>query len=144
MPRIASIVPMPTIVWKETRTTFTGGRFHGGTASSPWTRAPGSWKASTESAFGMRTPYRTCPCPYRPRTCNGAPLVVLARPSIAASLVGSYLLIVRAPSRRRGPGSPRLPGPDVDDAAGNQPGAARWFIHALTEMTIHDPRNPVT
>ena len=44
----------------------------------------------------MRTPYRTCPCSYRPRTCNGAPLVVLARPSIAASLVGSSLLIVRA------------------------------------------------
>src|SRR4051794_39982378 len=74
MPRIASIVPMPTIVWKETRTTLTGGRFHGGTASSPRTRALGSWKASTESAFGMRTPYRTCPSSYRPRTCNGAPL----------------------------------------------------------------------
>jgi hypothetical protein len=30
---------MPTIVWKETRTTLTGGRFHGGTALSPRTRA---------------------------------------------------------------------------------------------------------
>jgi hypothetical protein len=49
-----------------------------------------------ESTFGMRTWYRTCPCSYRPRTCNGAPLVVSARPSIAASLVGWSLLIVRA------------------------------------------------
>src|SRR4051794_22830094 len=61
MPRIASMVPMPTMVWKEKRTTLTGGRFAGRTASSPWTRAPGLWKASTESALGMRTPYRTCP-----------------------------------------------------------------------------------
>src|SRR3954470_12981161 len=98
MPRIARMVPMPTMVWKEKRTTLTGGRFAGRTASSPWTRAPGLWKASTESALGMRTPYRTCPCSYRPRTCSGAPLVVLARPSIAASLVGwSRLMAARGP-----------------------------------------------
>ena len=38
----------------------------------------------------------------------------------------------------------RLPGVDVDDAAGNSRKPLGWFIHPLTEMTIHDPRNPVT
>ena len=55
-PSSASSVPMPTIAWKQMRTMFTGGRSSGATASRPSTRALGSWKASTESIFGMPMP----------------------------------------------------------------------------------------
>ena len=47
---------MPTIVWKATRTTLTGGRSSGGTFSRPSTRALGSWKASNDNNRGNGTP----------------------------------------------------------------------------------------
>ena len=79
---------MPTISWNATRTTLTGGRRAGETVSSPLTVAFGLWNASSESSLGIAIPSRTWPPVYQPRTCSEAPRVVLARPSIAASLTG--------------------------------------------------------
>ena len=79
---------MPTIVWKENRTTLTGGWSPSGTMPSPFTTAFGLWKASSESSFGISIPQTTA-CPlYQPSKCSAAPLVVVERPSIAASLTG--------------------------------------------------------
>jgi hypothetical protein len=41
---------------KLLRTTPTGGRSSAGTASRPSTVASGSWKASSESSFGISIP----------------------------------------------------------------------------------------
>jgi len=87
-PSSASRVPMPTIVWKENRTTLTGGCSASGTMFSPLTVALGLWKASSESSLGISTPQTTA-CPlYHPSRCSAAPRVVVASPSIAASLTG--------------------------------------------------------
>jgi hypothetical protein len=87
-PRSASSVPMPTMAWNEIRTTLTGGWSASGTMSSPLTVAPGLWKASSDSSRGISTPQTTA-CPlYQPSRCSAAPRVVVARPSIAASLTG--------------------------------------------------------
>ncbi len=59
---------MPTIVWKAIRTTLTGGRSSGGTASRPWIVAFGSCLARIDSPFGMGIPYLTSPFSYQPRT----------------------------------------------------------------------------
>ncbi|HEX4833657.1 MAG TPA: hypothetical protein VH478_21480 [Trebonia sp.] len=84
----ASRLPMPTIVWNAKRTTFTGGWSPRGTMSRPCTVAPGLWKASSDSSLGISMPHTTA-CPlYQPSRCSAAPLVVVARPSIAASLTG--------------------------------------------------------
>ena len=47
---------MPTIVWKATRTMFTGGRSSGATASRPRMVAFGSCSASSDSSLGISTP----------------------------------------------------------------------------------------
>ena len=79
---------MPTIAWNANRTTFTGGWSASGTMSRPWTVALGLWNASRDSSRGISMPQTTA-CPlYKPRMCSAAPLVVVARPSIAASLTG--------------------------------------------------------
>jgi hypothetical protein len=54
-------VPIPTISWKQLRTKPTGGRFAGGTASSPLIVEFGSCVASSESILGTRTPPWTLP-----------------------------------------------------------------------------------
>jgi hypothetical protein len=87
-PSSASRVPMPTIVWKENRTTLTGGWSASGTMFSPLTVAFGLWNASSDSSRGISTPQTTA-CPlYQPSRCSAAPRVVVARPSIAASFTG--------------------------------------------------------
>ena len=53
---------MPTIVWKEYRTTLTGGWSASGTMSSPFTTAFGLWNASRDSSFGISKPHTTA-CP---------------------------------------------------------------------------------
>jgi hypothetical protein len=79
---------MPTIVWKENRTTLTGGWSASGTMFRPLTTALGLWKARMDSSFGISMPQTTA-CPlYQPSRCSAAPLVVVASPSIAASLTG--------------------------------------------------------
>jgi hypothetical protein len=79
---------MPTMVWKDSRTTLTGGWSASGTMFRPLTVAFGLWKASSDSSLGICTPQTTA-CPlYQPSRCSAAPWVVLARPSIAASLTG--------------------------------------------------------
>jgi hypothetical protein len=79
---------MPTMVWKANRTTLTGGWSASGTMFRPLTAALGLWKASSDRSFGISTPQTTA-CPlYQPSRCSAAPLVVVARPSIAASLTG--------------------------------------------------------
>jgi hypothetical protein len=79
---------MPTMVWNANRTTLTGGWSASGTMSSPCTTAFGLWKASSESSLGISTPQTTA-CPlYQPSRCSAAPRVVVASPSIAASLTG--------------------------------------------------------
>jgi hypothetical protein len=84
----ASRVPIPTMVWNENRTTLTGGWPASGTMFSPLTTAFGLWKESSDSSFGISIPQTTA-CPlYQPSTCSAAPRVVVARPSIAASLTG--------------------------------------------------------
>jgi hypothetical protein len=81
-------VPIPTIVWKEIRTTLTGGWSASDTMLRPFTTAFGLWNASSESSRGISIPQTTA-CPlYQPSRCSAAPLVVVARPSIAASLTG--------------------------------------------------------
>ena len=67
---------------------LTGGRWAGGTASRPSTRALGLWKASTESILGIPMPNFTSPSWYQPRTWIGAPRSVLPSPSSAASFTG--------------------------------------------------------
>jgi hypothetical protein len=87
-PSSASSVPIPTIVWKDSRTTFTGGWSASGTMSRPLTTAFGLWKARMDSSFGISIPQTTA-CPlYQPSRCSAAPRVVVASPSIAASLTG--------------------------------------------------------
>ena len=87
-PSSASSVPIPTIVWKANRTTLTGGWSASGTMSRPLTAAFGLWKASSDSSLGISMPQTTA-CPlYQPRRCSAAPRVVVASPSIAASLTG--------------------------------------------------------
>ena len=84
----ASSVPMPTIAWNARRTTFTGGWSASETMSRPRTTAFGLWSASRDSSRGISTPHTTA-CPsYQPSRCSAAPLVVVARPSMAASLTG--------------------------------------------------------
>ena len=79
---------MPTMVWKEIRTTLTGGWSASGTMSRPLTTAFGLWNASSDRRRGISTPQTTA-CPlYQPSRCSAAPRVVVASPSIAASLTG--------------------------------------------------------
>jgi hypothetical protein len=79
---------MPTMVWNEIRTTLTGGWSASGTMFSPLTTAFGLWNASSDSNFGISMPQTTA-CPlYQPSRCSAAPRVVVASPSIAASLTG--------------------------------------------------------
>ena len=79
---------MPTIAWKENRTTLTGGWSASGTMFSPLTTAFGLWNASSDSSLGISTPQTTA-CPlYQPSRCSAAPRVVRGEPSIAASLTG--------------------------------------------------------
>ena len=75
---------------------FTGGRSVGGTVSSPWTVAFGSWNASIDSSRGISTPYTTCWPSYQPSRCIGAPAVVRSSPSIAASFTGWAFATSRA------------------------------------------------
>jgi hypothetical protein len=76
------------MAWKANRTTLTGGWSASGTMFSPLTTAPGLWKASSDSSRGISTPQTTA-CPsYQPSRCSAAPRVVVASPSIAASLTG--------------------------------------------------------
>ena len=87
-PSSASSVPIPTIAWNDSRTTLTGGWSASGTMFRPLIAAFGLWNASSESSRGISTPHTTA-CPlYQPSRCSAAPRVVLARPSIAASLTG--------------------------------------------------------
>jgi hypothetical protein len=87
-PSSASSVPIPTMVWKANRTTLTGGWSASGTLFSPLTTAFGLWKASSDSSLGISMPQTTA-CPlYAPSRCSAAPRVVVASPSIAASLTG--------------------------------------------------------
>jgi hypothetical protein len=87
-PTSASRVPIPTMVWNENRTTLTGGWSASGTIASPFTTAFGLWNASSDSSRGISIPHTTA-CPlYQPSRCSAAPRVVVARPSIAASLTG--------------------------------------------------------
>jgi len=84
----ASKVPIPTMVWNANRTTLTGGWSASGTMSRPCTVAFGLWNASSDSSLGISTPHTTA-CPlYQPSRCSAAPRVVVASPSIAASLTG--------------------------------------------------------
>jgi hypothetical protein len=79
---------MPTMAWNANRTTLTGGWLASGTMLSPLTVALGLWKASSDSSRGISTPQTTA-CPlYQPSRCSAAPCVVVASPSIAASLTG--------------------------------------------------------
>ncbi len=79
---------MPIMVWKANRTTLTGGWSASGTMFSPLTTALGLWKASSDSSLGISMPQTTA-CPsYQPSRCSAAPRVVVASPSIAASLTG--------------------------------------------------------
>jgi hypothetical protein len=79
---------MPTMVWKANLTTLTGGWSASGTMSRPLMTAFGLWSASSDSSLGICTP-QTTECPlYQPSRCSAAPRVVVARPSIAASLTG--------------------------------------------------------
>jgi hypothetical protein len=92
----ASRVPIPTMVWNENRTTLTGGWSASGTIASPLTTAFGLWKASKDNSRGISIPHTTA-CPlYQPSRCSAAPLVVVASPSIAASLTGWYTATSRA------------------------------------------------
>ena len=76
------------MVWKANRTTLTGGWSASGTMFSPLTAAFGLWKASSDSSRGISMPQTTA-CPlYQPSRCSAAPWVVVASPSIAASLTG--------------------------------------------------------
>ena len=76
------------MVWNANRTTLTGGWSDSGTIASPFTTAFGLWKASSDSSRGISTPHTTA-CPlYQPSRCSAAPRVVVASPSIAASLTG--------------------------------------------------------
>jgi hypothetical protein len=76
------------MVWKANRTTLTGGWSASGTMFRPLTTAFGLWKASKDKRRGISMP-QTTECPlYQPSRCSAAPLVVVASPSIAASLTG--------------------------------------------------------
>ena len=81
-------MPIPTIVWKENRTTLTGGWPLSGMMFRPLTTAFGLWKASSDSSRGISMPQTTAWPLYQPSRCSAAPLVVWARPSIEASLTG--------------------------------------------------------
>src|SRR6201986_4716601 len=81
--------------------------------SSPRTTAFGLWKESSDSNRGISIPHTTA-CPlYQPSRCSAAPRVVVARPSIAASLTGWWAGTLRAapsahlPRRRDGGGRHR-------------------------------------
>ncbi len=89
-------MPIPTIVWNENRVMLIGGRSAGGTESSPWTTWFQEWKASSESRCGIPIPNEILPSWYQPSRCSGAPRVVLARPSSAASLIGCSVATSRA------------------------------------------------
>ena len=78
---------MNTIRRNESLTMPVGGRSSSGTLSSPVTVALGSWKASSDSSFGISIP---------PGSENGAPFVVSSSPSNAASLTGWRSATVRA------------------------------------------------
>ena len=49
-------MPIPTIVWKENRTTLTGGSSASGTMLRPLTTAFGLWKASSDNSLGIAMP----------------------------------------------------------------------------------------
>jgi hypothetical protein len=84
------------MVWKEIRTTLTGGWSASGTMSRPLTTALGLWNASSDSSFGISMPQTTA-CPlYQPSRCSAAPFVVVESPSMAASLTGWYTATSRA------------------------------------------------
>jgi len=143
-PIAASRVPIPTMVWNENRTTLTGGWSASGTIASPLTTAFGLWKASNDSSRGISMPHTTA-CPlYQPSRCSAAPLVVVARPSIAASLTGWYTATSRAAQ------SPTITcsGEATAAAVIERPNAVRSYrprrprssAHAYTEAS----RNPQT
>ena len=52
-PKMASQVPIPTIIWKAKCTIITGGQFSRGNSSRPLTTAFGSLKARTLSKAGI-------------------------------------------------------------------------------------------
>jgi hypothetical protein len=84
------------MVWKEKRTTLTGGWSASGTMSRPLTTAFGLWKARIDSSLGISMPHTTA-CPlYQPSMCSAAPRVVWDSPSRAASLTGWYCATARA------------------------------------------------
>jgi hypothetical protein len=58
-PSSASSVPMPTMVWNDSRTTLTGGWSASGTMLRPLTTAFGLWDASSDSSRGICTPHTT-------------------------------------------------------------------------------------
>jgi hypothetical protein len=58
-PSAASRLPMPTIVWKEYRTTLTGGWSARGTMSRPFTVALKLWNARRDSRCGISMPHTT-------------------------------------------------------------------------------------
>jgi hypothetical protein len=110
------------MVWKEKRTTLTGGWSDSGTMFSPFTTAFGLWKARMDSSFGIWMPHTTA-CPlYRPSRCSAAPRVVWASPSIAASLTGWYVATSRAAQ------SPMITcsGAATAAALSEIPSAVRW------------------
>src|SRR2546426_3512689 len=74
----------------ETYTAGTFGHSAGGTASSPWTTACGSWKASSERAYGMSTANRvSCATTSgQPTSVRGASACVRNSASAAASFTG--------------------------------------------------------
>ena len=49
-------VPIATMSWNAMRTTLTGGRSAGGTASRPFTTACGLWNARIDNPSGIRIP----------------------------------------------------------------------------------------
>src|SRR3989454_7332513 len=82
----------------ETYTAGTFGHSAGGTASSPWTTACGSWKASSERAYGISTANRvSCTATSgQPTSVRGALGCVRNSASAAASFTGWWTAMWRA------------------------------------------------
>src|SRR5207249_12055259 len=82
----------------ETYTAGTFGHSAGGTASSPWTTACGSWKASSERAYGISTAncVSCAATSGQPTSVRGAPGCVRNSASAAASFTGWWTAMWRA------------------------------------------------
>src|SRR5256886_1716544 len=99
----ARYVPSATISWKERCTAGTFGQSSCGTASSPCTRALGSWNASSDSPRGISRAKRVSrrATSGQPPSESGAPCSVRNSASAAASFTGSRRPRGRAKMRPR-------------------------------------------